>query len=262
MLTPDIIFRKGILWGSKHAPEILTFFSGVGLIGTTISAVKSTPKAVLLLEERKREVAEEKGKDPEDVKLGAVEVIKTCGQEYVPTAFWFVFTLACMTGATGIAVSRNVVLAGLYEMYKDRNTKLERAVQEEYGSKGYAQVQKRLVNNEFKENPCEVVKILTKENGPYLCYDVLSGRYFKNDIETIRRKANDVNRALRGQMYISLNEWYQELNLPRIDLGDDVGWTVEDPIELSFTTMLTEDNEPCLVVKYDIFPKHNYYKNW
>ena len=41
---------------AKHSPEILTGIGIAGMIGTTVLAVKATPKALRLIEERREEL--------------------------------------------------------------------------------------------------------------------------------------------------------------------------------------------------------------
>ena len=52
---------------SKHSPEILTAIGIVGMITTSVMAVKATPKAIELLHEKESEVG----------KLTPIETVKT-----------------------------------------------------------------------------------------------------------------------------------------------------------------------------------------
>ena len=63
---------------SKHSPEILMGMGIAGMITTTVIAVKATPKALRLLEEKKHELEVET--------LAPVEVVKTTWKCYVPAA--------------------------------------------------------------------------------------------------------------------------------------------------------------------------------
>lgn len=44
---------------SKHSPEILTGIGIAGLVVTTVMAVRATPKALILIEDRKKELRED-----------------------------------------------------------------------------------------------------------------------------------------------------------------------------------------------------------
>ena len=61
----------------KYSPQILTGIGIAGMIATTITAVKATPKALQLIDER--EIKENK-------RLSTTEVIKTTWKCYVPAA--------------------------------------------------------------------------------------------------------------------------------------------------------------------------------
>jgi hypothetical protein len=59
---------------------------------------------------------------------------------------------------------------------------------------------------------------------------------------------------------VSLNEFYDELGLSHIAVGDDLGWNIEKGgIDISFSTQLAEDGMPCLVVNYDVKPRYDYH---
>ena len=66
------------LFLDKHRPEILTGVGIGGMIGTVVLAVRGTPKAVLLLEERKKEENVEK--------LTPLQTIETAWKCYIPSA--------------------------------------------------------------------------------------------------------------------------------------------------------------------------------
>ena len=70
---------------------------------------------------------------------------------------------------------------------------------------------------------------------------------------------NDINYRLNVEMYMSLNDFYYELGLKPTRLGDELGWNINDGlIEVNFSSQLTEDGEPCLVMDYQIAPKYDY----
>lgn len=62
-------------------------------------------------------------------------------------------------------------------------------------------------------------------------------------------------------MWVSLNEVYSEMGLDYIEMGDSIGWDVDEPLEFTFSTKLTDSSgdygkeEPCIVVMYNTLPK-------
>ena len=89
----------------KHSPEILTGIGIVGMIATTVTAVRATPKALELIDER--EIEEKK-------RLSNVEVIQTTWKCYIPAAVTGTLSVACLIGASSVNLHRNAALATAY----------------------------------------------------------------------------------------------------------------------------------------------------
>ena len=77
---------------SKHSPEILTGIGIAGMIGTTIVAVRATPKALKLLEAEK-ELKQENGEE-----LSKADVVRTAWKCYIPAAVTGTVSIVCLIG--------------------------------------------------------------------------------------------------------------------------------------------------------------------
>ena len=87
------------------------------------------------------------------------------------------------------------------------------------------------------------------------------GRYFKSDIDALKKIENELNRRMFSESYISLNDFYYEVGLDGVDAGEDLGWNIDKGyIDLDFSSQLSSDGQPCLVVSFNIPPKYEYYK--
>ena len=130
---------------------------------------------------------------------------------------------------------------------------------ETLGQKKAEAVDDAVARDKLSKNPVESREVILTDKGSTLCYDVLSGRYFKSDIEKMRQTVNELNRRMLSEMYISLNDFYYELGLPSIGVGDSLGWcTDRGLIELRFDAQLAADGTPCLVLDYAVAPKYGY----
>ena len=99
------------------------------------------------------------------------------------------------------------------------------------------------------------------DNGDTLCYDSVSGRYFKSSIDQIKKAENSINRTVLTEMYVSLNEFYDELDLDHTKLGNDLGWNIDDGlIEIDFSSQIADNGKPCVVVNYSVAPRYGYSK--
>ena len=60
-------------------------------------------------------------------------------------------------------------------------------------------------------------------------------------------------------MYVSLSDLYDEIGLRHTRISDNVGWNIDDgTIDPDFSTQLTEDNQPCVVLDFLLVPRYNF----
>ena len=104
-----------------------------------------------------------------------------------------------------------------------------------------------------------VHEVIITEKGNTLCLDFLSGRYFKTDIEKLKKAINDLNFRMRSESFISLNDLYYEIGLEGTGIGEDIGWDIDRGyIEPRFSSQLTSDGSPCLVLDFQRLPEYRY----
>ena len=236
---------------TKHSPEILTGIGIAGMITTTIMAVRATPKALILIEERKEEI---------DVdKLTPVELIKTTWTCYIPAAITGGLSIICLIGASSVNARRNAALATAYTLSESALKEYQEKVIETIGEKKEQTVRDAIAKDRIDKNPVSSREVIITEKGNTLCYDAISGRYFKSDIDKLKKAENELNRRMRDEMYISLNDFYYEIGLNPIGIGNDLGWNIDHGyIELKFSSQLTDDGNPCLVIDYQVVPSRLY----
>ena len=237
----------------KHSPTILTGIGIAGMITTTILAVQSTPKALRLLEEKKADISETK-------KIPPIEVVKAAWKVYVPAVLTGILSTVCLIGANSVNQRRGAALAAAYSLSESALKEYREKVVETIGKKKEQAIRDDIAKDRVTANP--VREVVVTDRGSTLCYDSLSGRYFKSDIETLRRTVNDLNRRMRDEMFISLNDFYCAVDNPDLGptkLGDRLGWTIDKGyIDLGFSSQLTADGTPCLVLDYTVAPEYEY----
>lgn len=239
---------------SKHSPEILVGLGIAGMATTTVLAVKATPKALKLIEETKR--AEKKEK------LTPVETIKATWKCYIPAAVTGISSAACLICANSIHLKRSAALAAAYKISETALTEYREKVIETIGEKKEEVVREKVNKSRLEKNPVTNNEVFITKKGDTLFYDHLSGRYLKSDIDKIKAAVNELNRKMLSWNYASLNDFYDELGLPHIELGDDVGWNIDKMLEIDFGPGMADDQSPCLVLDYQVAPKHGYSKNF
>lgn len=256
-MKPNVTnFLKGVKTAViKHSPEILTGVGIAGMITTTVLAVKATPKALEMIEEKKKE-------DHVD-ELTPIETIKTAWKPYIPALATGVCSIVCIVGASTVHAKRNAAIMTAYKISETAFTEYREKVVETIGDKKEKEVRDAIAKSKIEKNPVGKTEVIITGKGDMLCYDAHSDRYFKSDVEKIRRAMNNLNyRMTNGmEMYISLNEFYDEVGLPRTSTGDKLGWIVDKGlIDVHFSSQLTENNEPCLVLEHLVPPVYDYDK--
>lgn len=239
---------------SKRSPEILTGIGIAGMITTTILAVKATPRALELIEEKKTE-------DWID-KLSPLDVVKTAWKPYIPAITTGVVSTACLIGASSVNVKRNAALATAYKLSETALSEYREKVIETIGEKKEKTVRDKVAEERVKKNPVSKSEVIVTGTGTTLCFDPISGRYFQSSIDKIKRAENELNKQMLHDIsgYVSLNEFYDELGLDHTSVGDDLGWNVNKLIDISFSSQLNDNGEPSVVLDYLVAPQYDFYK--
>lgn len=204
------IVHRASLYVHRNAPTILTCAGGIGVVATSVMAVKATPKALQLLEEAKAE----KGDD-----LTKLEVVAVAWPAYIPAIVTGATTIACIFGANVLNQRQQVSLASAYALIDNSYKEYKKKVEELYGKEANTQVQQEIAKDKYKENDIQ------KEDDERLFYDEFSGRYFNATMERVLVAEYQVNRELHNTGYDTLNHFYELVGLNPIDGGDALGWS-------------------------------------
>ena len=237
---------------TKYSPGILTGIGITGMIGATFMAVKATPKALYLIEAKKEESEVEE--------LTPVETIKTCWKCYIPATLTTVVSAACLIGASTVSAKRNAALATAYSISEAALREYQEKVVEIVGEKKEKAVRDAVAKDQIERDPVTKSEVvIIDSNSNTLCYEPLSGRYFKSTIDKIKKAEIKLDRQMIQEMYVSLNDFYWEIGLDGTDLGDQMGWNLSKGyMDLSFSSQLADDGTPCAVIVYGIPPVYDY----
>jgi hypothetical protein len=239
---------------SKHAPEILIGVGIAGMWSTSVMAVAATPKAVSLVEEER--IAKEVDA------LTPWETVKTCWKCYIPAVATGLASTVCLVGGTNISVRRSAALATAYKLSENALSEYKNAVVETIGEKKERTVRDKVAENALKKNPVDEENIIDTGRGGTLCHDRVFGSYFRSSRDIIERAVVEVNRKIvSGEMYASLNDFYDEIGLEHIDIGDLLGWNLDDgEIKIEVDYGPSHNGEPTLVISYNVVPKYDFYR--
>jgi hypothetical protein len=258
MKKPNVAkFAKDIQVGmSKHSPEILTTLGITGMVATTVLAVKATPKAMRLIDEKNRE----RDYYGDDGPMPKLEVVKTCWKCYAPAVLTGLFSAACLIGANSVNARRNAALATAYKLSETALIEYRDKVLDTVGEKKEQTIRDKVAREHIEKNPVTKREVIVTGNGKSLCFDPYSSRYFESDIELIRRAENTLNKQILHDICgtATLNEFYDEIGLPHTEIGDDLGWNTDNLISLDISSHIADDGRPSLVIGHYNRPQYDY----
>lgn len=253
-----------------NAPGITIGLGTGAILVAGVMVGVATPKAMKLIEDaqvaktKRFETMKEKAPDDavmdETDELTWVEIIKAGWKPYAPAIMTAVVGVACIVGGTRANARRNAALSAAYTVVEQTLNDYTAKTKEIVGEKKEKEIRDAIAEDELKKRPLSGYNVVRMPKcGKTLCYDVRSREYFMSDYNTIKKVENDLNRRLRSEMFISLNDVYDEFGIVHDDeLGDDIGWNVDDELEFTISSKIAENNEPCLVVNYVIAPRYDF----
>lgn len=270
MKAKEMLEKSG-KWFDNNSSVILLALGITGLLTTTAVAVSVTPKAVKKIEEHKGKIQGVKtkiseSKMPEETKelkkekaLLYLDAGKDLGLLYGPAAILACTSCMCLIKSHNIEHKRLTAMTAAYQISETARREYKDKVLETLGAKKEKDIRDAIAQDKVKENPPDKQSDTYTSTQDTLCYDTMSGRYFRSSGEHIKKIENIMNRKLRNEHYISLNEVYDELGLEHIRLGDELGWNIErDEIDFNLSGMLNDDDVPILVVDYYVAPRYDY----
>ena len=234
-------------WTIKNAPTILTAVGAAGVVLTAVAAGKASIKAKKALEDIPEDA---------DIKEKAKVVAPIMAKPFLLGAA----TIFCIFYADHQHIKREAAVAAAYTLSSKALDEYEAKVIDTIGENKNKKIKDAIAEDKVSKNPPPDTIVFSNDEGMTVCYDNYTGRYFKADIETIRKVQNDLNDIMIKDGFVALNEYYERLGLPGIKTGEDIGWNVnyDDLIDFEFSSQLSEQSIPVLVINFRVDPKEYY----
>ena len=240
-----------------HSPAILSGVVIAGVISTTVLAVRVTPEANRILEEKIKE------EGPVETRWEVIKAwITPTWKLYIPAAISGAATITAVILLNKVHARRTAIIAGAYSVTEKALQEYQKKVITRLGQDEHNKIQADIAQDHVNETPVSSTQIIVTGTGKTLCFDTLTSRYFEADIETIRRAVNDINEQVFNAMYSSLNDFYRRIGLPITGIGEEIGWNTDHKLDVSFSATVSEDGKPALVLDYNTSPIYGYYKGY
>lgn len=246
----------------RNSSSILTGLGVAGSVGSLILGVKATPQALEKLEKAYFDKnSYENQVEYARVALTKTEIIKTVWIDYIPAVGLQVLTIACVVGAQSINMRKQAAIISAFSISEAALREYQERMAVEAPTKD-RKVRDDMAKAVVESNPVGDREILLIGDGDQLFYESHTDRYFMSTMQKIKKIINDLNFRILQQDYASLNEFYSAIGLKNVEIGDQTGWTPEHPIEVDFSTQLTEDDRAVIVLDYVRKPLPNYWKGF
>ena len=223
----------------RHSPLILTCLGAVGMVATVVTAVKATPKALILVqdevvrrnEETIKEILDKKQQSESMIiNLKPVDTIKATWKVYIPTAVIGGATLFCIFGAHVLNKQTQTALIGAYGLINQAYTRYRKAAKTVYGEDADKNIIAEVIKDSDVWDPTNGCQIyfsgLDDKSEKVLFYDLFSKRYFESTLANVINAEYHANRNLSLRGGVPVNEFYEFLGLEGIDNGDIIGWDI------------------------------------
>lgn len=240
------VFNNVIKTIKSNSPEILTALGVSGVVTTAYLTGKASNKASKMID------AEEASAGISDnPRQRLKEQTKLVWKLYIPAGISGAATIACIIGASRSNSRRTAAAVTAYSLTERAFSEYREKVVEQIGKVKEQKVRDQINQDRVSAKPPVSREVIVTGSGNVLCCEKLTHRYFRSDHETLRKAVNDINHMIVNQLYVTLDEFYDLIGLPHTSLSDNLGWDSNKLMELQFSTVLSEENEPCLAFEYN-----------
>lgn len=233
------------------SPMIMSCIGIVGVVATAATAVQATPKALRLIED----ATEEKGES-----LTKLETIRVAGPCYIPSVLIGFGTIASIAGANILNGRKQAALTSSY-IFLDRSFKeYRKKVDELFGENADKFVESAVVHDRYEESE------FTPKGEKLIFYEEHYGKFFERTMLEVQDAEYLLNRKLATDGEASLNDFFDFLGLPEMEIGDSLGWSQQlicdffNPAWIDFEHELTtmDDGMECYIIHISIPPTSDY----
>lgn len=223
--------------------------TGVGIAGVPVTAYLSG-KATLKASKELEKMKYESEKEPT-----FSDKAKTVAPIFIPPVMAAVTTMGCIYGANSVNARRIAALAGAYSMSESAFKDYKDKVVEIAGKKKSEDIHDAVKIDSVQKNPPVEGAIVDTGKGEALCYDSLTGTYFKSNKDAIDAAFLQLNNDILKDGFASWDDLMYIMGRPEFGAGEALGW--EDEITQTYTSTLTDEFVPVLVIDYDM-PRANF----
>ncbi len=230
----------------SNLPEILTALGVSGVVTTSYLTAKASFKASEMI----RENETVKGAN-NDRKERIKERTKLVWTLYIPAGVSGTLTIGCIIVSSKANGRRTAAAVTAYSLTERAFSEYREKVVEHIGNNKEQKIRDEVAQDRVSKNLHGSKEVIVVGTGHVMCCELFTQRYFRSDMEKLRKAQNDVNARVVNDMYVTLDEFYDIVGLSHTSNSNNLGWDSTKLMELLFSTVLAEGGEPCLAFEYN-----------
>jgi hypothetical protein len=237
-----------------NSPVLLTAIGVAGTIGTAILAHRAATRAEIWRRNEINARNEESFRGAELQEITKKEHFQANWKLYIPAAASGTATVGCIVLANHIGTKRAAALAAAYTISEKAYSEYREKVVERIGEKEEGKVRNSIAQDRVNNTPMSEGNVLMVAGGDHLFIEMNTGRYFRSDMETVRKAVNDINFQINTHGYASISDFYDLIGLRHTSVSDEMGWNRDKLMDVNFDAVLSGDGQPCVAINFITVP--------
>jgi hypothetical protein len=245
-VTFRTILRAAEKFVTDNSPGILTGLAVAGTVTTAVLTGKAMFDVGMDLNASNYLVG---------AKYDKKQLVKSYWKDFVPAAVSGVATATCIVAANHIGTRRTAAIAAAFKLSEQLTEEYKERVIKTLGGQREETMRSELAQDRMvRAGGSETIIIAGSE---CLFFDEMSGRFFKGEMENIRKAINDINYKVNNYYCASLSDFYELIGVQKTTFSDEVGWNTDELLDVKFAaTML--DNKPAIAISFNNVPIRGY----
>ncbi len=236
----------------QNAPKICIYLGLGGLIKATVdSGIKAS---------QVKEKIEKYKKENNIEIISPADYIKLTWKDYAPIALEAAMSACLIVAGDTAHTHRTAALATAYSISSTSLEQYKQKVQETLTEDKFKEIEQKIAQEKVNQNPAGNNTVVVTGKGDYLCYEPISGQYFRSTWDSIHQTyLNLMDTAMQGSGVITLADWLYALGLnvskydnnPRWDLSNGkANWP-----NIYASSVIADNDEPAISIGYMSEPR-------
>ena len=223
----------------------------MGVVATTLLTAKAAFRAGQLIHAMEQMSQEE---------IETKRRIELTWKLYIPAVGTGIATVGAIVAANRIGNRRAAAIAAAYSLTERAFVEYKEKVVERIGPNKETAIRDEIAQDRVNQNPASNREVIVTGNGDHLCYEAYTGRYFRSTMQALLKAQNEINYQILNHQYASLGDFYEKVGLPATIMSEEFGWHGK-MLDLQLSTVLSEEDAPCIAFSYSIEPIRKYNKH-